>query len=75
VEFRILGPLEACHENEVVAVGGPRQQAVLAMLLLEANHVMPIDRLIEAVWDEEPPNTARGQIQICISALRRQNGY
>ncbi len=72
MEFRILGPLEVRHENNLVTIGGPRQQAVLAMLLLEANHVMPIDRLIEAVWDEEPPNTARGQIQICISALRRQ---
>jgi DNA-binding SARP family transcriptional activator len=72
VEFKILGPLEVAHGGERIDIGGPRQQAVLAMLLLAENHVIPIDRLIEAVWDERPPDTARGQIQICISALRRQ---
>jgi DNA-binding SARP family transcriptional activator len=72
MEFRILGPLEVSRENAVIKVGGPRQQTVLAMLLLEANHVIPVDRLIRAIWDEEPPATSRGQVQICISALRRQ---
>jgi DNA-binding SARP family transcriptional activator/tetratricopeptide (TPR) repeat protein len=72
MEFRILGPLEVSRENAVVKVGGPRQQTVLAMLLLEANHVIPVDRLIRAIWDEEPPTTSRGQVQICISTLRRQ---
>lgn len=69
MEFGVLGPLEVLREDEPVDLGGPRQ---LAMLLLDANHVIPIDRLIMAVWDEEPPATARGQVQICISTLRRQ---
>jgi len=72
MEFRILGPLEITHHNEAIKVGGPRQQTVMAMLLLEANHVIPVERLIRAIWDEEPPTTARGQVQICISTLRRQ---
>jgi DNA-binding SARP family transcriptional activator/tetratricopeptide (TPR) repeat protein len=72
MEFRILGPLEITHGDEVIKVSGPRQQTVMAMLLLEANHVIPVERLIRAIWDEEPPGTARAQVQICISILRRQ---
>jgi len=72
MQFNLLGPLDVTHCGENVDIGGPRQQTVLAMLLLAANHVMAIDRLIEAVWDEKPPHTARAQIQICISALRKQ---
>jgi len=72
VELKILGPLEVTHGGECIDIGGPRQQVILAMLLLAENHVMPIDRLIEGVWNDKPPDTARGQIQICISGLRRQ---
>ena len=43
----------------------------MAMLLIEANHIVPVDRLVDAVWDESPPSTARSQVQICVSALRR----
>jgi DNA-binding SARP family transcriptional activator/tetratricopeptide (TPR) repeat protein len=64
--------LECLDESgAVVPLGGPRQQATLAMLLLEVGNVIPIDRLIDAVWDDDPPTTARAQIQICISTLRR----
>ncbi|WP_433338025.1 AfsR/SARP family transcriptional regulator [Spirillospora sp. CA-294931] len=48
-----------------------RQQVVLAMLLLEANRMVTTDRLIDAVWDDQPPQTARAQIQICVSRLRQ----
>jgi len=72
MDFRILGPLEVSHEDQLVSLGGPRQQTVMAMLLLEANRVMMVDRLASALWDEEPPATARSQVQICISKLRRQ---
>ncbi|WP_182606116.1 AfsR/SARP family transcriptional regulator [Streptomyces alkaliphilus] len=53
-------------------LGGSRERTVLSTLLLEAEHVVPIDRLIDAVWGEDPPATARGQVQFCISALRRR---
>lgn len=72
MKFQVLGPLDASRDGEPVNVGGPRQQIVLSMLLLEANRVIAIDRLIRAVWDEDPPATSRGQVAICISALRRQ---
>lgn len=72
MEFQILGPLEVDDSGRSIAVGGPRERTALAMLLLEANHVIPVHRLIDAVWDEDPPATARGQIQICISSLRRR---
>ncbi|MEV0388570.1 BTAD domain-containing putative transcriptional regulator [Nonomuraea sp. NPDC050643] len=48
-----------------------RQRVVLATLLLEANRLVSVDRLIDAVWDDNPPSTARGQIQTCVSRLRR----
>lgn len=72
--FRLLGPLEVLAGGEHLHVGGARQRIVLSMLLLEPGRVVPVDRLIEAVWDDEPPATARSQIQIAISELRRRLG-
>ncbi|WP_439674085.1 BTAD domain-containing putative transcriptional regulator [Embleya sp. MST-111070] len=72
MEFRILGPLESVHGGAPVDIKGTRQRTVLALLLLEANHIVPTDRLVDGVWDKAPPTTSRGQIQICISSLRRQ---
>ena len=74
MDFRILGPLEASHDAQVLSLGGPRQQTVLAMLLLAPNRVMTVDRLATALWDDAPPPTARSQVQMCISGLRRQLG-
>src|SRR4051812_40801328 len=69
--LRLLGPVELVVGQRPLDLGGPRQRAVLAMLGLNANRVVPVDHLIDAVWDSSPPSTARGQIQICISALRK----
>ncbi len=69
--LRLLGPLEissGCREHDL---GGSRQQVVLAMLALNANRVVPVEQLIDAVWNTAPPTTARAQIQICVSALRK----
>src|SRR5262245_49361720 len=71
MRYRVLGRLEVAGPRGIVHVAAPRQQVVLAMLLLDANHVVAVDRLVDAVWNENPPLTARGQIQICVSALRR----
>jgi DNA-binding SARP family transcriptional activator/tetratricopeptide (TPR) repeat protein len=68
--FRILGPMEVAGGR--LALDAPRQRVVLAMLLVEANKVVPLDRLADAVWDDGPPATARSQVQICISILRRE---
>jgi DNA-binding SARP family transcriptional activator/tetratricopeptide (TPR) repeat protein len=71
MEFKMLGPLEAFHDGKQTRIGGPRQQIALAMLLLETGKVIPLSRLIDAMWGGEPPATARAQVQICISNLRR----
>jgi hypothetical protein len=54
-EFGILGPLEVWRCGRAVPLGGPRQRAVLALLLLEANRVVSLDRLAEDVWGGDPP--------------------
>lgn len=71
MEFRILGPLEAIGDRGSMDLGGTRQQVVLAALLLSANRVVSMDRLVDTVYGDCPPATARSQVQIAISALRR----
>jgi DNA-binding SARP family transcriptional activator len=74
IEFHVLGPLEIVDEGEPVAIGGRKQRMVLAMLLLEAGRVVSSERLIDAVWGEEPPRTATTSLQNSISKLRKQLG-
>src|SRR5260370_4296874 len=69
--FRLLGSLDVRIGDRQVELASAGQQVIMAMLLLEANHVVTMNRLIDAVWDEDPPATAKSQIQICVSALRR----
>ncbi|WP_051772354.1 AfsR/SARP family transcriptional regulator [Saccharothrix sp. NRRL B-16314] len=71
MELRLLGPPELVVDGQVIDLGGPRQRLVLTLLALNANRVTPVEHLLDAVWDDDPPSTARGQIQICISALRK----
>jgi DNA-binding SARP family transcriptional activator len=71
VAFQVLGPLRATVNGEPVLLGGPRPRAVLAVLLMNARRPVPVDHLIDAVWGEQPPDTARRQVQNCVSALRR----
>jgi DNA-binding SARP family transcriptional activator/Tfp pilus assembly protein PilF len=71
VEFRILGPLEVACGSGRLELHGARQQIVVAMLLLNPNRPVGMDRLLEAVYGEDLPPTARSQVQISISALRR----
>ncbi|KAB1162077.1 AfsR/SARP family transcriptional regulator [Micromonospora sp. AMSO12t] len=77
IRFQLLGPLEITGSTGPVLLTSARQRTVLAMLLIEAPCPVTMDRLVEAVWEDDPPSTARNQIQICISRLRqtfRQNG-
>jgi ABC-type branched-subunit amino acid transport system substrate-binding protein/DNA-binding SARP family transcriptional activator len=74
VEFRVLGPLEAIHGGTALALGGPRQRLVLAILILEANRVVPTDRLLERVWGDEPPEAARTTLFAYVSRLRKLLG-
>ena len=69
--FRILGPLEAGTVQRPARIPAGRQEVILAALLLDANRVVSTDYLVDLIWDEEPPDTARTQVQICVSRLRK----
>src|SRR5882762_10160741 len=70
-QFSLLGPLSVSSDGTPVALGGQKRRALLAVLLLDANSVVSRDRLIDALWGEEPPETARNTIQVYISQLRK----
>src|SRR5262245_14872885 len=69
--FSVLGPLEMTFEDEPVALGGVRQRALLALLLLNANRVVSRERLIDGLWGESPPATAVKAIQVAVMQLRK----
>ena len=71
MEFGILGPLEVRHNGSQIAIGGTKQRRVVATLALNAGQVVSLAQLVDAVWDGEPPVTARKQVQNAVSALRR----
>ncbi len=71
MEYLCLGPLEVRVDGVPVDLGGPQQRLVLAILLTRANEVVSTDRLIDDVWGEQPPGTARKTIQGYISGLRK----
>lgn len=71
VRFRLLGPLEAEAERGPISLGTPQQRAVLALLLLNANEVVSLDRLIAELWPGEPPDTATKLVQVYVSRLRK----
>lgn len=70
MEFRILGPLELRNGSEEIPLRGPKQRGLLAVLLLNANHVVSLDRLVDELW-EDPPTTAAQAVQVYVSKLRK----
>jgi DNA-binding SARP family transcriptional activator len=74
MEFRLLGPMEVLDGDEPVALGGPKQRALLARLLLSPNRTIAIDRLVDDVWGEEAPESATKMVQIYVSQLRKLLG-
>jgi DNA-binding SARP family transcriptional activator len=71
MEFRILGPLEVLRQGHAVPLGGTKQRAVLAILLLNANEVVSSDRLTDALWGDQRPETASAGLQNFVSQLRK----
>jgi DNA-binding SARP family transcriptional activator len=69
VHFRILGSFECWDGPDPVRVGGPVHERVLVTLLLEPERVLPVSRLVEAVWDEESPVTAAHQVRKAVAEL------
>jgi serine/threonine protein kinase/DNA-binding SARP family transcriptional activator len=74
MDFLILGPLEVSDDGRKLALGGPKQRAVLAHLILRANRVVQADLLIDGLWGEEPPESARNTLQTYVYRLRKQLG-
>jgi DNA-binding SARP family transcriptional activator len=74
LEFRILGPLEVVGEHGPVRLGGPKQRATLAILLLNVNRVVSVDRLADDLYSGAAPVTAVTQVQRQISELRKALG-
>src|SRR5213596_371542 len=73
-DFRILGPLEAAAGDRPLVLGGQKQRALLALLLLDAGRVVSTDRLVNALWGEDPPRTAATSLQNFVSQLRKLIG-
>ncbi len=70
IEFRVLGPIEVVRDGNPVALGGPRQRVLLALLLVEAPRPVPIDRLADELWHGEPPDGASTTMRAYVSKLR-----
>lgn len=71
MHYRLLGPLQVSRDGAVVDIGGPKQRAVLAVLLLARGGVVSVDRLIDALWGQDVPPSAMSSLQAYVSNLRR----
>jgi len=69
--FSLLGPLTAAVDGTPIELGGQKRRALLAALLLKADEVVTRDELIDALWGEDPPDTARNTLQVYVSQLRK----
>jgi DNA-binding SARP family transcriptional activator len=73
-DFRVLGPLELRRDGELLPLPAPKQRALVGFLLLHANEPVSPDQLIEELWGEEPPASARASLRNQIHALRKLLG-
>jgi DNA-binding SARP family transcriptional activator/ABC-type branched-subunit amino acid transport system substrate-binding protein/streptogramin lyase len=71
MDFRILGPLEVLDEGQSVTLGGSKQRALLALLLVHANETLTTERLIDELWGDDPPANAAKTVQVHVSRLRK----
>jgi WD40 repeat protein/DNA-binding SARP family transcriptional activator len=74
MDFGVLGPLEVRADGKRLALGGPKQRALLAILLLSADRVVSRDRLIDELWADDPPAAARHALDVNVSRLRKALG-
>jgi YVTN family beta-propeller protein len=74
MEFRILGPLEVERDGRLLSLGSGRQRALVAALLLHRNEVVSVDRLVDELWDGDPPSTAAKIVRNNVSLLRKELG-
>ena len=74
MDFRLLGPLEVVEHGRSLVLGGTKQRALLALLVLHAGEVVATERLIDDLWGESPPATVAKSIHVYVSRLRGQLG-
>ncbi|MEV1071552.1 AfsR/SARP family transcriptional regulator [Micromonospora parva] len=72
MRFEALGPLRVRLDAGQISLGAAREQRILAALLLDANQVVPMSRLVDVIWDEHPPTSSVKVVRNCVSTLRRQ---
>ena len=71
MQLHLLGPIEAVLDGRPIPLGAAKQRAVLAMLALQPNTTVSVDRLVDGLWGEDPPATAPKMVQLYVSQLRR----
>ena len=71
MDIRLLGAIEACADGIPLPVGGPRQRAVLADLALHAGRAVPIVQLIDDLWGDRPPASAKSTLESYVYRLRQ----
>jgi DNA-binding SARP family transcriptional activator len=74
MDFRILGPLEVYDNGRALTLGGAKQRALLAILLLHANEVVPAERLLEDLWGDRLPSSGAKALHVFVSQLRKAIG-
>jgi DNA-binding SARP family transcriptional activator/tetratricopeptide (TPR) repeat protein len=74
MEFKILGPLEVCDGAEVLPLGGAKQRALLAILLLHPNEVVAAERLLDDLWGDRQPMSGTKALHVYVSQLRKVVG-
>ena len=71
MQFRLLGPMDVLDRGTALALGGLKQRALLARLLVTANRTVSVDRLVDDLWGDAVPGTAAKMVQIYVSQLRK----
>jgi predicted ATPase/DNA-binding SARP family transcriptional activator/tetratricopeptide (TPR) repeat protein len=75
MEFRILGPVELGEPGSAADLGGPKERAVLARLIVSANHVVPAEQIADDIWSGRPPAHSLATLRVYVSRLRRALGH
>jgi len=73
-EFRVLGPLEVERDGTTITIAAPKERALLAYLLLNADSAVAVDRIVDALWGSAPPSSAVKLVQLYVSHLRSKLG-
>ena len=74
MRFDVLGPLEVRVDGEQLAIKGVKERRLLGLLLSRATRVVPVDDIIEALWDGEPPPSAAKSVQVYVVRVRKMLG-